>query len=736
MVNAITNPGTIYSIASLNQSTKNVDNTIARLSSGLRVRNASDDSASYQKAVDLTSQISGSEVGMQNAANGVSLLQTAQSALASYNGILQDIRDLAVSANNSTMTSTNRSATQAEIDTLLEQLNDIDEFTRFNGIALFQPQTFYFQVGANVGETNEATLMSVATNEVGAATTAGFSSTSNSNNTIGSYGYSTGASGRAIASGDLLINSTVIGASLSSYDSSSYAFQSSSAIAKAAAVNALKSTTNVSASVNANKVEGTSVSANLTASTGFTIFINGTSISTSSAGADLETDLNTIASSINDNQGLTGVSATVVDASGGSYRIDLSASDGRNITLATYATTAAGARTYANASTLGLARSTATLSATSLFSSQNVTYSGSYTLVSETGTNITLDSNTGDIENAGFQNGTYTGTVAGVVGQSLYDSSGSGSSFALSLNDLTINGISVGATNASDDTSSSRGNIGSAIAKAAAINDITAQTSVTATANANVVTGFLSTGDDSTASIVLNGSQISWTASATAATNVSNFVAAVEASKGLTGVSAVTNSSTNGFNLSASDGRNISILNGTAQNGLTNADLYLQNPNSLAQTKITSTTDSTFVGSVSLTSGGTITLDTLSGNIQNAGLNIGAYGGGTSGQLLSEISVLTSAGATLAITAVDNALDQITVNQSLIGSSINGLESSINIVSDYKNVQEVARARLINIDYATEVAALAKFEINQKVSADMVTASSRRDQIVLALLDI
>ncbi|WP_434458054.1 flagellin [Stutzerimonas urumqiensis] len=168
-------------IASLNtqrnlQSSSNALNTsMQRLSTGSRINSAKDDAAGLQISNRLTSQISGLNVAVRNANDGISLAQTAEGALQQSTNILQRMRDLSLQSANGSNSSADRSSIQKEIGALKNELNRIAETTTFGGRKLLDGSfgSSSFQVGANANETINVSLDSASANQVGAYTAVG-----------------------------------------------------------------------------------------------------------------------------------------------------------------------------------------------------------------------------------------------------------------------------------------------------------------------------------------------------------------------------------------------------------------------------------------------------------------------------------------------------------------------------------------------------------------------------------
>jgi flagellin len=195
-----TNVASINTQRSLNQSQGALQTSLQRLSSGLRINSAKDDAAGLAISERMTGQIRGMNQAMRNANDGISLSQTAESAMAETTNILQRIRELAVQSANATNNDTDRAALNAEVTQLTSELDRIASTTQFNGTKLLDGSftAQQFQVGANVGETIDvASIASSRSADIGQtneATAAGAAVTT------------------ALSAGDLTVNGTDVGA--------------------------------------------------------------------------------------------------------------------------------------------------------------------------------------------------------------------------------------------------------------------------------------------------------------------------------------------------------------------------------------------------------------------------------------------------------------------------------------------------------------------------------------------
>ena len=149
----------------------------SRLSTGLRINQAADDTAGMAVSEKLKNQVRGLNQAQRNAQDSVSMLQTAEGALTETHGILARIRELAVQSANDTLTVSDRANLQAEADQLVAEVDRIASSTQFNGITLLNKNSsvslhnsglgLTFQIGANSGNTLGVTLSAVRAQDLG-----------------------------------------------------------------------------------------------------------------------------------------------------------------------------------------------------------------------------------------------------------------------------------------------------------------------------------------------------------------------------------------------------------------------------------------------------------------------------------------------------------------------------------------------------------------------------------------
>lgn len=126
-----------------------VDGNIEKLSSGLRINRAGDDSSGLAVSEKMRSQIRGLQQAERNAADGISMIQTAEGYLQETQDILQRLRELAVQASNGIYTSEDRMQIQVEVSSLVDEVNRIASHAQFNGMNLLTGR-FARETGLNV----------------------------------------------------------------------------------------------------------------------------------------------------------------------------------------------------------------------------------------------------------------------------------------------------------------------------------------------------------------------------------------------------------------------------------------------------------------------------------------------------------------------------------------------------------------------------------------------------------
>ncbi|WP_067178346.1 flagellin [Sulfurospirillum sp. UCH001] len=164
-----TNVASLTAQTSAAVNNRNLDNSLSKLSSGLRINKAADDASGLAIANSLRAQASSLGQAINNGNDAIGLIQTADGALSEYSNILDTIKTKSVQAASDGQNAASRLAIQKDINRLLENLNNIAKTTSFNGQKLLSG-TFTnkeFQVGANANETIKASIASAETSQIG-----------------------------------------------------------------------------------------------------------------------------------------------------------------------------------------------------------------------------------------------------------------------------------------------------------------------------------------------------------------------------------------------------------------------------------------------------------------------------------------------------------------------------------------------------------------------------------------
>jgi flagellin len=337
-----TNTLSLNAQRNLSTSGSQLATALQRLSSGLRINSAKDDAAGLAISNRFTTQINGLNVAARNANDGISLAQTAESALGELTNNLQRIRELAVQAANASNSSSDRAALDNEVQQRLAEVDRIATQTSFNGQKVLDG-TFgnaTFQVGANVGETISVGLStSVRTVSIGKTADYVGAVAYNSALNVGQQGGSVTTT--ALAAGDLTLalgNGQAVGVGASAnYVGGAASQGSTSAYAKAAAINAAGVSGLTAVADTTVQAAFATINGSAAANDNYSLTINGQAIYTASTAV---IDGTSWATAVNANSSATGVTATFDSANN---RVTLQAVDGRDIIISQGAGAGAGA---------------------------------------------------------------------------------------------------------------------------------------------------------------------------------------------------------------------------------------------------------------------------------------------------------------------------------------------------------------------------------------------------------
>ena len=160
----MTSSGSLRALSNLNATSRALNKTIGRLSSGLRVQSAADDAAGLAVTENMRGQLRGFQQAARNGNDGISILQTAESAYQSISDTLIRMRELAVEAANDSLGDTERGFLDTEFQSLSNEITRISDVTEFNGIQLLDGTagaagTMTFQVGTRNSVNDRITVV-------------------------------------------------------------------------------------------------------------------------------------------------------------------------------------------------------------------------------------------------------------------------------------------------------------------------------------------------------------------------------------------------------------------------------------------------------------------------------------------------------------------------------------------------------------------------------------------------
>jgi flagellin len=624
-----------------------------RLSSGKRINSAKDDAAGLAIATRMSAQVKGLNVAIRNANDGISLAQTADSALGGVSNMLQRMRELAVQSANGTNSSSDRAALQAELSQLVSEVDGVAKSTTFNGVNLLDgsSKNIKLQIGTQASDTVSFGIAAAGAKD------------------LGLQGYkvdgqlTTGRVGTvsSLAVGDVQINGKDAFASAAAADT---------AAALATAINSNTSNTNVTATA-FNSLRGGQPNTSTFAAGALTI--NSASVGAAGSVDELVKNIN---------RDVAGVTAVLNDDG----TISLSNDTGNNIVVAGSAPTSAGF-------TAG-------------------TYAGYVSLNSANGGAISIKAK--DAAN-GYVSG--AGTLADVKAMGLNetsdDASFSGAQVSTAAldgtDDLKVNGFLVGASAT-----------GSAASKAAAINAISGDTGVQATAKTQVKIGLDFTGLPGATDVQINGATIDLSS----VTNLNDVVTAVNtASPG--GVRATSDSNGN-LILTSENGADITLADASGT-------FFASETTIEGQAGTTASGVTTFGGRVTLSSdtNSQIRVEGSSASIAKAGL---ATQGGTADFLGGAMSIATADGARTAMAQIDKAINTVSTIRGNLGAVQNRLETRVNVLTSSSTNIADAQSRIEDADFSAETTNLAKAQILSQAATAMLAQANQSQQGVLKLL--
>jgi flagellin len=145
----------------LNFKSKDVDKSMEKLASGIRINRGADDASNLAVSEKMRSQVRGLNQAMKNIENGISFVQTVEGYLAETNDIVQRLRELSVQSANGIYTAEDRMQIQTEVKQLVDEVNRVASHAEFNTMKILTGRfaenrasgaTLFLHVGANMNQ--------------------------------------------------------------------------------------------------------------------------------------------------------------------------------------------------------------------------------------------------------------------------------------------------------------------------------------------------------------------------------------------------------------------------------------------------------------------------------------------------------------------------------------------------------------------------------------------------------
>jgi flagellin len=148
---------------------RQVERSIEKLATGMRINRAGDDASGLAVSETLRSQIRGLRQAQRNAFDSISFIQTAEGSLQEVHSILHRLRELSVQSANAVYSDQDRSLLQIEVSQLIQEIDRIAESTEFNRFKILDGsnQDFQFQVGANPGQNITVVMKTMSAEAIG-----------------------------------------------------------------------------------------------------------------------------------------------------------------------------------------------------------------------------------------------------------------------------------------------------------------------------------------------------------------------------------------------------------------------------------------------------------------------------------------------------------------------------------------------------------------------------------------
>ena len=639
------------------------EQAIERLSSGLRINNAADDASGSAIASKMEAQVRSLGVAIRNGHDAISMTQTAEGALGEMENILQRVRELAVQAGNSTLSTSDRTAIQEEITALTSEINSIASTTNFNGVKLLDGtnQSVDFQVGTSSSDQLNVVLESSKASDLGL---------------MGSTGANVLTSSRI----ELIDVSGFAVDAIKINGQNAVVTQSATLVGTSNAAKLLADAINTNTfghgavATAFNRVEGAEMGSDFDMTATFTV--NGITIA-------IQDDMQGVVDAVNQNVQ------------------DVNAELGGNNSLILFNDSGIAIDVAGTSTGVGIATDD---------------YEGFYTLENVDGSDVTVE--LGNLANGYVQ--AATALPANLNAYGLNETDGAGHLKSISVttdilattDQIKINGATVGATV-----------VDSAQAKAAAINLVSEESGVVATATTTMFLDLDFDQDATASSFEVNGTAVD--------VNALNSVSDVASAINTADVGVVATATSAGLlQLFDAGGGNITI-------DLTAPTAYVAAVTDADNNSVSiATANYTVRGNIELVAedGGHIQLE--DGTLTNTGLAKLGLEASSEMEVAGSggVNVSTLAGATSSLANIDAAIDKLSGFRASFGAVENRIDAKINNLTTLKVNTQAAQSRIEDADFAAETTNMTKAQILSQAATSMLAQANSSKQNLLALL--
>ena len=675
MTSVNTNMAALIAQKNVTEQQAKVDMAMGRLSSGERINSAADDAAGSAIASKMEAQVRSLDVAIRNGHDAISMTQTAEGALGEIENILQRVRELAVQAGNSTLSQSDRDMIQSEVSALATEIDNIAGDTNFNKVKLLDGSrsSVDFQIGIDGDDGLNVKLINSSASSLGLTGSQGVQT------------YTSERVGKTDLSGVDVFDVKINGENFLT-------------AAVTSATNVTTAAAHYATSINLNtKVHGAVADAfNEVSSSAKGDFVMSDAFEIGVTGATVSTGIATSYQGLVDNinEKISGVQAKL----NADNTITLFNTTGNEIVIDDAAGT--------GATDVGFTAGT---------------YQGFVQLTNLDGSAVVIEAGSKENGYGSAAAGEFTDLASFGFNQTSKDGlsveSGVVTTNVLALTDgVRINDILIGAS-AYD----------SAASKAAAINLLTSEHGVTASASnsMDVLLDFTVTMPTAT-EFAVNGKDID----VSAQKSVVGVVTTINATDGIGDIVASV-ASDGKLKLSSASGQNIALTESAATAFVTTTV-----EDSRGATLSVSGSVFTAFGTLNLASADGSAIKLSDTSTSNAGLaKLGLQGQSTAIEVKnSGITVSDLASASASLSKIDAAITKVSNFRASFGAVENRIDAAINNLTTLRVNTSAAQSRIEDADFAAETSNLTKSQILSQAATSMLAQANASKQNLLALL--